>query len=195
VVLIIAGMQSSSSGWRKRLTAWRWLTAGGALQLVALAACTPLLDWREVRPVGSGLVLLFPCKPVSQARTLSLAGQSATMTLHGCQADGLTWALGQVNVGDPTRVAPAMAELRAATQAKMGEPTVPWAAIPSAVKATPHPQSGLARFMRPGPDGKPLQMQLAVFTRGTWVFQATVLGGVLPEEAVSNFISSPRWPS
>jgi hypothetical protein len=167
---------------------------GAAMLGLTHVACTPALDWREVRTGGGGLVLLFPCKPTSQERTVTLAGTSGPMALHACQADGLTWALAQIDVGDPARVGPALAELRSAAQAKMGAPEASWAALPNAVKATPHPLAGSARFQRAGADGKPVQMQQAVFTRGTWVFQASVLGAVLPEEMVNNFIGSPRWP-
>ena len=39
-----------------------------------LSACTPTYNWREVRPEGSGVVLMMPCKPDSHARRVRLAG-------------------------------------------------------------------------------------------------------------------------
>jgi hypothetical protein len=44
------------------------------------------------------------------------------------------------------------------------------------------------------PDGRPLQMQILVFARGTWVFQASALGETVAQEAVDNFLSSLRFP-
>ena len=71
-----------------------------------LAACAPALDWRDVRLEGSGVLLLFPCKPDSQTRTLSLAGASVRLSLHACSAAGSTWALAVADLGDPARVGP-----------------------------------------------------------------------------------------
>jgi len=31
--------------------------------MALLAACSPTLNWREVRPEGTRLALLLPCKP------------------------------------------------------------------------------------------------------------------------------------
>ena len=45
------------------------------------------------------------------------------------------------------------------------------------------------------PDGRAVQMQLAVFARGTQVFQATVLGDAVPDDAAETFFASLRLPS
>ncbi|MBE0548915.1 MAG: hypothetical protein IH627_14965, partial [Rubrivivax sp.] len=49
-----------------------------------LAACSPTLDWRDVRPAGSGVTLLMPCKPVVQERSLPLAGAPVRLSLQAC---------------------------------------------------------------------------------------------------------------
>ncbi len=59
----------------------------------ALPACSPALDWREVRPDGSAARVLFPCQPKSQTRQAALAGARMPMTLLSCEADGQTFAL------------------------------------------------------------------------------------------------------
>jgi hypothetical protein len=155
-------------------------------------ACAPSLDWREVRPLGSGLTVMFPCKPTSQERQLNLLGHIEVMVLHACQAADITWALAQMDVGDPTRVGPVMAELRAAAQAKMGAPTQAWSALPTTLRATPNDQSGQARFAAVGPQDRPLQMHQALFAHGTLVFQASVLGASIPAEGQANFMDSLR---
>jgi hypothetical protein len=162
----------------------------GALTVVllplAVVACAPTLDWREVRPAGSQLLLMFPCKPTSQARQVLLAGQTVSMVVHACRAGEVTWALAQTDVGDPARVGPVMAELRVAAQTKMGAPTQAWQALPSAIGATPNVQSGQASFATVGPAG--------LFAHGTWVFQASVLGAVIPAEGLGNYFGSLRLP-
>ena len=79
---------------------------------LALAACTPALDWRESRPTGSGMVVLFPCKPDSHARQVQLGPDAVRLELHACTAAGATWALAFADMGDPARVGPALVELR-----------------------------------------------------------------------------------
>lgn len=156
-----------------------------------MVACAPSLDWREVRPAGTPLQLLLPCKPTSQQRNVSLAAAVVPLTLVACQAGNLTWALSHADVVDPAQVGAALLALRAAAQAKMGAPTTPWAAMKTA-GATPHAESGMAAFAAAGPDGRQVQMHIGVFAHGTRVFQATVLGISIPAEAASSFFSSLR---
>lgn len=162
-----------------------------ALLLPALAGCAPSLDWREVRPDGSTAVVLLPCKPSVLARQLPLAGAPVRLLMNACSAGGQTWALAAADVADPARVAPALAELRRAALANVGA-AAPQPLALSVPGATPNPASG--RFAAGGsaPDGKPLQQQVAVFTHGTWVFQATALGEQLPADGVETFFGSLR---
>jgi len=160
---------------------------------VLLAACTPTLDWREVRPEGSGAVLLFPCKPSTEARTVALAGAPVSMRLVVCRADGLTWALTYADVTDPARVAPAIEALRAAAQLNLGGTAE--ALGPMQVKGmTPNPQAQRVRLRGKLPSGEAVVQESGFFSRGTWVYQATVLGTRLDGEAVASFFDSIRWP-
>ena len=156
-----------------------------------LAGCTPALDWREVRPAGSQLLLLFPCKPSAQERRVALAGQAVRMTLHACAAGGQTWGLAVADVADPTRVTPALAELGASSAANIG--AAPARPAPFQVRdATPNAGSQRLRLQGNLPDGTQVKMQVAVFTHGTRVFQATVLGEALDTEAVDTFFDALR---
>jgi hypothetical protein len=158
----------------------------------ALAACAPALNWRDVRPEGSGAQLLFPCKPDVQERRVALAGPPVRLTLHVCSAADLTWALALADVADPARVAPALAALQAGAAANLGAKVA--ASTPLTVPgATPQAASGRARLSGQMPDGRPTQMQVLVFAHGTQVFQASVVGGVLPDEAVEAYFSSIRF--
>lgn len=158
-----------------------------------LAACAPALDWRDVRLEGSGVLLLFPCKPDSQTRTLSLAGAPVRLSLHACSAAGSTWALAVADLGDPARVGPALAELRSAAQRNLAAPD--GHALELKVPgSTPHPGSGRLQFEGRMPDGRAMHEQVAVFVKGTQVYQAVVLGTSLDAEAASTFFDSIRFP-
>ena len=161
--------------------------------LLGLAACTPTLDWREVRPEGSGVVAMFPCKPDSRTRTVTLAGAAVPLTLLACKAGGSTWALAHADLADPARVGSALAELRTAAAANLGA----GAPVELPLKldgVTPNPASGRVELSGRLPDGTPMQEQLALFTKGTRVFQATVLGPHLAADALEPFFSGLRLP-
>ena len=171
------------------------LIASGVGLCFFLAGCSPALNWRDWRPAGSGLSLLMPCKPIPQVRSVQLAGQAVRLALHACSAGGQTWALAFADVGDPTRIGPALAELRNSAAANVGaaapEPSAPLV-VPG---ATPHAASQRWALAGRLPDGQPIRAEVAVFVRGTIVFQATVLGAELPPEGVATFFESLRVPS
>jgi hypothetical protein len=159
---------------------------------MVLAACAPVLDWRDLRPEGSSLHLQMPCKASGQSRDLPLAGARVNLALYACAAGEQTWGLGLADVADPARVGPALVELAAAAASNLG--ATPAEALPLQVPgATPNAASGRKRLQGRLPDGKAVQMQVAVFSHGTQVFQATVLGERVSEEAARTFFASLRF--
>jgi len=162
-----------------------WAAAG------LLMGCAPALDWREVRPEAGGITLLFPCKPDHQARRLPLAGAELRLVLHACTAGGATFALAFADVGDPARVAPALTELEAVTRRNLnaGAPE----RLPLKLEgATPNAQSQRTAFSGRMPDGRAVVGQTAVFTKGTRVYQATMLGERADAEASDTFFGNLR---
>jgi len=172
------------------------LPVGAALLIAAaaLAGCSPGLNWRTVRPEGSGAELLMPCKPDHLARSLPLAGATVSLTLVVCEADEVTWALAFADVQDPARVGEALLALQGAAQANVAGSS-PRALPLQVAGATPHPASGRLAFDGRLPDGRAVQEQVAVFAKGTRVFQATALGSRLPAEAADNFFGALQTPS
>jgi hypothetical protein len=168
--------------------------AGPAALLAAvllLSACSPTMNWREVRADGQQAVMLFPCKPVSFARMVRLGDEQVKMTLQACDAGGVTWGLSWADVGDPVRVPPALRMLRQSAQDNLSSTS--GQALPLRVPgATPQPESLRQTLAGRAPDGKPMQGQVAVFSRGTVVFQATMLGRPAQEESAATFFSSVR---
>jgi hypothetical protein len=134
----------------------------------------------------------MPCKPTPQSRKVLLAGQTVLLALHACSAGGQTWALAFADIGDPTKLALALAELRESAAANLGATSRQ--VLPALVVqgATPHPESGRWALEGKLPDGTAVREEVAVFVLGTHVVQATVLGSVLPAEAVATFFESLR---
>jgi len=150
------------------------------------AGCYPALDWRDVRPEGAGLTALFPCRPKSQTRSVPLAGGAVRMTLWSCSADGMTFALGHAEVGDPARVPDALLQLGQSLAANVGAGEVRSAPL-QLPAMTPMPQA--RRFWLEGrlPDSTPVQEQAAVFARGSRVYQVAVLGPAVDAAATVFF--------
>ena len=60
--------------------------------------------------------------------------------------------------------------------------------------ATPNAQSSRSAYTGQRSDGQPVQMQVAVFTKGTRVYQATMVGRRIGEEAAETFFSALHTP-
>jgi hypothetical protein len=161
---------------------------------VLLSACSPTLDWREVRPEEGGAVALFPCKPSTDARMVTLDGARVRMMLTACRAGDATWALAYANVGEPARVMPALLALRAASVANLGAPAQRVGAM-QVNGMTPNPQAERVRIEGKLPGGEAVTLESGFFAKGTWVFQATVMGAKSNSEAVATFFDNLKLPT
>jgi hypothetical protein len=140
-----------------------------------IGACSPAADWRQLRPPGLGVSVSFPCRPASHEREVQLATRRLKMVLYACKADGASFALASTDVGDVRLVTQALSELgesaarNVAATSQTGEP----ARIPG---MTPNVQA--RRFELAGrlPSGNATVEHVAVFARGTRIYQATVIG-------------------
>ncbi len=158
--------------------------------MLLLVACAPVHDWRELRSADGTVQLLFPCRPQLHERRVALAGSTVKMSLLSCERGGQTWGLASTDLGDPTRLAPTLDELAVSAGANLAAaPRDTPLHVPG---ATPHPGSRRVAIDGRRPDGQPAQMQLALFTHGTKVYQASVLGLRLPTEPVDTFFGSLR---
>jgi hypothetical protein len=167
-------------------------TAVIALVLVA-AACAPALDWREARPEGTSLVLMFPCRPHDQERNVALAGAVVPMRMHACSASGANFALAALEAGDPARVTPELAALRGQLLGNLAGTATEEHPLALA-GSTPNPESARVRIVGKRPDGTPVVADAAFFVRGLTLYQATVLGSddVPGPKAVGTFFDAIR---
>lgn len=143
--------------------------------MLGLGACSPAMDWRQVRPEGLGIEAAFPCRPASHARSVDLAGQTVTMTMYACSAQRVTFGLASADLVDVRRVDGALAELAISASRNIvathhsSEPTV----VPG---MTPQARAMRLRLEGRLPDGRAIVEHAAVFAHGSRVYQATVLG-------------------
>jgi hypothetical protein len=151
------------------------------------AACAPTLNWREIRPEGSGAIALFPCKPSSQVRTVRIGPASAPMALYACTTGGVTYALAHAELGNPHLVGPALTELRASTASNLGTVAQAEGAL-QVPGMTPNALAGRIRMEGKLPNGEAAQAAAGFFVKGTRVFQATVVGPKLDVHALETYL-------
>lgn len=154
-----------------------------------LVACTPALNWRETRPPDSEVVALFPCKPDHHIRRVTLAGAELAMQLSSCTAADSVYALSRIDVGRAERVTPVLQALREAAAENIGGPTA--VKTPQPVPGmTPHPLAQRLGWSNTRADGSLIAAQATFFTRGTQVYQATVVGARLDADALNTFFAA-----
>jgi hypothetical protein len=159
---------------------------------LALAACTPALNWRELRPEGSQARLMLPCKPASHERRVAIAGEMTLMSMFACSAGDTVYALSFADVKDPARVGAALDELGRAAQSNLQSPGGVASEPANVSGMTPHAQAAQWRLSGRLPDGRAVQEQVVLFSHGTRVYQATMLGAALDAEARDTFFGALR---
>jgi hypothetical protein len=161
--------------------------------VLSLSACSPPDDWREWQPDDSGLRVQTPCKPSTQAREVMLAGSSRRMTLHTCRAVEHLYGVAWVDVGTPAQIDPALRELASAARGNVGAADAGRAMTLDVAGATPQPGAGRWQWSGTLPDGREVQQQGAVFSRGTRVYQANVVASSLEGSRADPFFASLTW--
>lgn len=159
---------------------------------IFLLACSPTLNWREVRAEPTPLTLLLPCKPDRGARTVPFAGRDTELTMLGCDAGNATFAVAHAEVADPSQAPQIVAQWKAATLVHLrgkvsGEQPQ---TVAGASEAVP-PVRTTATGQRA--NGKPVQSQAMYFAQGRRVFQAVVYADTLEPEATDTFFASLRF--
>lgn len=167
----------------------RWIAPAAAL--LGIVACSPVLDWREVRPEGAGLSAMFPCKPDRQTRAVVLAGTSVSLQMLACTAGGVTWGLSSADLGDPGRVGPALEALRASRLSNLDGREVEARPLQE-TGMTPNPQAVRVRIAGRRPDGSAIGEEAWLFARGTRVFHVAALGGDPPADALASFFGGVK---
>jgi hypothetical protein len=159
--------------------------------VAVVAACSPALDWREVRSEGGALTVWLPCKPQRRVREVDLAGTRVSMEMLGCRADGSTWGLTSADVGEVGRVEPALAALRKARTENLGAPETAASAIELPTGAGRLPALALRIAGRDAAGDAAVERSL-IFSSGTRVFHVAVIGREPSAEALDSFFRPLR---
>lgn len=157
-----------------------------------LQACSPSLNWRDVRLDQTSLLALFPCKPERAARTVSLGGQTLTLNLLACDAGDAKFALAYADSNAAESTAALLAQWREVTLANMraGATQDTRVALKGATGSTA--TGVLANGVRP--DKRAVVLQALWFASGTHIFQASVYSDVARTQVAETYFAGLRLP-
>lgn len=165
----------------------------GLLMLAAgLGACSPGLNWRLVRPEAASLSLLLPCKPDRAQKTVPLGRAPATLSMVGCEAEGATFALAVVDIGDATQAGEVLAQWQALALQNMRATSHSQAPVRIG-GAAGEPAPVRIQALGQQPDGRSVQGQAVYFARGTQVFQAVIYAPRIEPETADTFFGSLKF--
>jgi hypothetical protein len=88
------------------------LLAVGAV--LALCACSPKFNWREVHSKDAPYSVLLPAKPSTFARAIDLDGLPITMTMTAAKVDNAVFAVGSATVPDAAKAQAALIAMKTA---------------------------------------------------------------------------------
>ena len=161
----------------ERNARWLWLFAGCVALSAALWGCSPTYNWREVRPEGTSLKALFPCKPESASRPVNMGGRDVVLNMLSCDVNQHTFALAAMRLpqgaqaADMADVALSLKKATLASMKAQSEQDKPWA--PGVALGVPF-HAWQAHGLRH--DGSAVQAHVLYFSRGSDLFQAAVYG-------------------
>lgn len=168
--------------------------AGGLL--LGLAACSPTLNWREVRADTSTLRFLLPCKPDKAQKQVPLGPSEVQLNMLGCEAGGATFAVAWAELAPGADTAAVLSQWERLTLQNMR------ASSPSESPVESQPLKVIGAGNAPAPrlllatgqtaDGKPVQGRAAYFSSGSQIFQAVMYAPKIAPEAADTFFSSLR---
>lgn len=166
------------------LRRWSGLCLSGLL-----LACSPALNWREVRAEAGGLSALLPCKPDRASKAVPLGGPSTQLVMMGCEAAGAVFVLSVADLGDASRAAEVLGQWQALTLSHM-RAAQPQQRAALVMGADLQPAPVLLTALGSHPDGRAVEGQALFFARGSRVFQATIYATRVSPEAAETFFAS-----
>ena len=158
------------------------------LAVLALFACSPALNWREV-PLNR-LTAFLPCKPDRAQRTVNLGSQAVEMDMAGCEAAGGLFAVSHLRLSAPSQAAEVLAAWRTGTLRSMQSTAVtelPWRPVAGAGASALPPVLLEATGQRA--DGSTVQARLAWLVDGVDMFHIAVYAPHLSPDMTETLFS------
>jgi hypothetical protein len=159
--------------------------------VLALFACTPKFDWREVRGTNAPYTVILPAKPATLSRQVNLDGEQVSMTMTAADVDDVTFAVGTAELPDPAKAQRALAAMKTALvnniggtvkQEKLSGPPAAPTSIELEAVGTPGAKTGGQRRL----------LFARLIAKDKRVYQVIVIGKekAISREAVDTFFTS-----
>lgn len=162
--------------------------------VTCLAACSPALNWREVRI--EQLAALLPCKPDHAERTVRLGMQDVVLQMSGCEASGSLYAVSHARAGQDGLVAEIQADWRRSTLSNMRATSVQTQVLkPTKALALDAGQGAgpqIVAAIGQAPDGRRVQARLLWLQHGVDIYHVAVYGSQLTDETSELLFSDLR---
>jgi hypothetical protein len=176
------------------MTLKHWLVVAA----LGISACTPSLNWREVRLENSSLKTLLPCKPDHGSRNVTVGKQEMPVQMSGCEAQGHLLAVARLPVpagAKPEEVTQAMKLWQEAALANFKGQITGTQVLTIKSKDAPAP-GPLQRISATGtgPDGKPIQSQMVLLVHEGQIIQAVVFAPKISAEVSDTFFAGLELP-
>ena len=160
----------------------------GAPLLAGLVACSPALDWRDVRVDSDALVAQFHCRPERRIREVAVAGAAVRMEMVSCSTEGMTFGASHFAVAEPANVKAAMEGLKAAAVANLAGAS-PESTAFELRGMTPNPSAARLSVAGHLPGGEAVRLHSVFFSRGLRIYQLSVLGAAPSNAIVDTFFA------
>jgi hypothetical protein len=167
--------------------------------ILLLCACTPALNWRDVRledANGSALKAALPCKPDHATRKQQLGDIQVDLSMMGCVANEATFTLSRIPLSNPLDAPKVLAAWQAAGAAnvKAKPATTTAAAVSGAGAWPPAARVTLEGNISQGTTQGTIQAHMLWFAKqtatGVTLYQAALYGKQPSNEAVTTFFES-----
>jgi hypothetical protein len=163
--------------------------------LMMLWACTPALNWRDVRlesSDGSGLKAALPCKPDSATRKQQLGNIQVDLSMMGCRSNEspeTTFTVSRIPLSNPLDAPKVLAAWQAAAVSNLSAKTAPPITAANVSGAGAWPPAVRATLM-----GATTQAHMMWFAKqtasGVTLYQAALYGKQPSNEAIATFFES-----
>jgi hypothetical protein len=171
--------------------------------VVVMAACSPALNWREVRL--DRLAVWLPCKPDQGQRNVHLASQDVALDMIGCESSGALFAVSHTRLKDPTQVGAVLRAWRVAALENMRATEADERAFagtnPAAtagksaagpLATTPGIEPVMVEAQGQKPNGDALQARLLWFSSGADVFHIAIYAPRITTDMTETLFSELR---
>jgi hypothetical protein len=159
--------------------------------LMLMSACTPTLNWREVRfeaPDGTTLKAELPCKPDVAMRKQQLGSFQIELSMMGCLAGDTTFTLSRIPLVDPLSAPKVLAAWQAAAAANVKATPAPLSIV-TVSGASAWPAAARGTLV-----GEATPAQMLWFSKqtstGLTLYQAALYGKPPSNEAENTFFES-----